>query len=70
MFSQVGRSPFIAMGILLLLLLLLLLGFWFKLVFTLVMLVLHWLRWYYVGCVGSVGISSLALVFRWLLSPR
>ena len=22
------------------------------LVFTLVMLVLHWLRWYYVGCVG------------------
>ena len=51
------RSPFIAMGILLLLL-----GFWFKWFFTLVMLVLHWLRWYYVGC---IGISLVALVFRW-----
>ena len=46
MFSQVGRSPFIAMGITLLLLLL---GFWFKFV----LLVLLWLRWYYVGCVGN-----------------
>ena len=34
---------------------------------SLVMLVLHWLRWYFVG---SVGISLVALVFRWLLSPR
>ena len=48
---------FIAMGILLLLLLLLL-GFWLKLV----MLVLYWLRWYYVSC---VGITLVALIFRW-----
>ena len=45
---------------------LLLLGFWFKVVFTLVMLVLHWLGWYYVG---SVGITLVALVLHWLLSP-
>ena len=31
---------------------------WFKLV----MLVLHWLRWYYVGC---VGITLVELVFSW-----
>ena len=55
------NSTTIAMGITLLLLLLL--GFWFKLV----MLVLRWLCWYYVGC---VGISLVVLVFRWLLSPR
>ena len=30
-------------------------------------LVLRWLRWYFVGC---IGISLVALVFRWLLSPR
>ena len=35
--------------------------FRFKLVFALVMLVLRWLRGYFVG---SVGISLVALVFR------
>ena len=30
-------------------------------------LVLRWLRWYLDGC---IGISLVALVFRWLLSPR
>ena len=30
-------------------------------------LVLRWLRWYFVG---SIGISLVALVFRWLLSPH
>ena len=30
-------------------------------------LVLRWLCWYYVGC---VGISLVALVFRWYLSPH
>ena len=30
-------------------------------------LVLRSLRWYFVGC---IGISLVALVFRWLLSPR
>ena len=30
-------------------------------------LILSWLRWYFVGC---IGISLVALVFRWLLSPR
>ena len=48
------------LSLLLLLLLLLLLGFWFK-------LVLRLLCWYYVGC---VGISLVALVLHWLLSPR
>ena len=48
-FSQVGRPPFIAMGItlLLLLLLLLLLVFFFRF------------------CVGYVGITLVVLVFRW-----
>ena len=50
MFSEVRRPPFIAMGITLLLLLLLLLGF-------------LGLRWF---CVGYVGITLVALVFRWL----
>ena len=31
---------------------------WFKLV----LFVLHWLRWYYIGC---VGIALVALVIRW-----
>ena len=56
MFSHYSRwipnfsEKLIAMG-LTLLLLLLLLGFWFKVYvgFTLVMLVLRWLRWYFVG---------------------
>ena len=30
-------------------------------------LVFRWLRWYFVGC---IGISLVALVFSWLLSPR
>ena len=30
-------------------------------------LVLRWLRWYFVSC---IGISLVALVFRWFLSPR
>ena len=30
-------------------------------------LVLRWLRWYFVGC---IGVSLVALVVRWLLSPR
>ena len=30
-------------------------------------LVLRWLCWYYIGC---VGITLVALVFRWLLSSR
>ena len=30
-------------------------------------LVLRWLRWYFVSC---IGISLVALVFHWLLSPR
>ena len=41
--------------------------FGLRLVFTLVMLVLRWSRWYFVG---SVGDSLVALVIRWLLSPR
>ena len=56
MFSQVGRSPFIAMGITLLLLLLLLGFFRFK-------LVLRWLCWYF------VGISLAALVFSLVVIP-
>ena len=47
----VGWSPLIAMGITLLLFLLLGFRLWFK-------LVLRWLCWYYVGC---VGISLVAL---------
>ena len=30
-------------------------------------LVLRWLRWYFVGC---IGISLVALAFRWLLFLR
>ena len=30
-------------------------------------LVLRWLRWYFVGC---ISISLVALLCRWLLSPR
>ena len=30
-------------------------------------LVLRWLCWYFIGC---IGISLVALVFRWFLSPR
>ena len=60
--TQAGGPPFIAMGItlssLLLLLLLGFLGLRFKLVFTSLMLVFRWLRWYFVG---SVGISLVVI---------